>query len=804
MVSDALTALFSWLSGLDTPGSITRVLEWHWYAAVPLPVWVMGGVALFGLAIAAINFLPHNAMPWQSRIAVSVIRLTGFAVLIVLLCQFEMRLLVERSLQPNVAIVTDTSGSMAIRDVTGKSRLDAARAFQTDLASRLNGKTSLASYTVDWRLQPGTGSGEASGLSNLLDGLGELSRQERDAQAVILLTDGNDTTGNSGAAVAPIYAARGLPVYPVVFGSPTAPPMTSVKITGAGDYVRLGDELHLQADITSTEPQEQIVRAKLFVAGRDKPLASQESIRLGKTPQTIYFTTKPEKPGRYVYKIVVDGIRQISSARLLEAEHTVDVIDQRIRTLIIDIPRDERKLLYHWLKADPVVDVASLLMLPANSWYGQGILHHDNIQAGLPERESELYEYDVIILGDIPRSYFLTNDPYETRLLRLVDFVKRRGGGLITLGGTSVYSAGQYEGSALAAILPFGVERTKDGQIPKRFNVLPTALGLGHPILQLDRDPETNRNAWLDLPQLEGCNRVGRMKPGALLLAARNLNGESLPVLAYHEVGKGRVLALTVDTTWRWMMMRDPGDKEAGAPEATDYYRPFWGNVVRHLAPDPRLNPERPQIDRKVSDAAVGQTLTLTTRLVDRLFKPISKADLAIRVTSPSGTMVRMYPCDSVSNPGVYEYDVTLTEAGTWRVEAIRNETALKEATAKAERELAEATAAKDDIRAKSARTALAAAKEQIAVEEIVAGESRAELEDARARPDLMAGFAAATGGAALRPDQIGDLVSKLDLASHNVQRSYAIPVWNLPAVMVLFIVLVSLDCLIRKRRGMV
>jgi len=804
MIRDLFTTIFFWLAGLDSTSSITRVLEWNWYSAMPVAKWLLVLLGLLGVGLASINFLPRNAIPWRSRIIVSIVRLAGFALLVMLLCQFELRVLVERSLRPNVAVVTDSSGSMGIRDSADKTRLEAARDFHQNLEPRLGARTNLVRYKADWRLQPDNGSGEASGLSNLLDSLAELGRQERDVQAVILLTDGNDTTGNTGAALAPIYAARGVPVYPVVFGSPEAPPMASVRITGAGDYVRLGDELHLQAEITSTETEEQIVRAKLFVEGNEKPIATQESIRLGKTARTIHFTTKPQKPGRFVYKIVVDGIRQLSSEKLLAAEHTVDVIDQRIRTLVIDIPRPERKLLYHWLRADPVVDMASLLMLSAGGWYGQGVLHHDNIHAGLPEKESELYEYDVIVLGDVPRSYFLTNDPYETRLLWLTDFVKRRGGGLITLGGYSVYSAGQYEGSALASILPFGVERMKDAQIPKRFNVTPTPLGLSHPVMQLERDAEANRNAWLDLPQLEGCNRVGRVKPGALLLAVREHEGEPVPVLAYHQVGKGRVLSLTVDTTWRWMMMRDPGDDDAGVPEGTDYYRPFWGNVVRHLAPDPRLNPERPQIDRKVSDAAVGQTVTLTTRLVDRVFKPLSKADLAIRVTSPSGTMVRMYPCDTASKPGVYEYEVTLSEPGTWRVEAIRNESAVLEAIAKAEGELAAATADKDAAKISAAKAALAAAKDAIAVEEIRAGDSRSELEDARARPDLMEAFAAATGGKALRPDQIDDLVKALDLTSHNVQRSYAIPLWNLPAVMVVFVILVGLDCLIRKRRGMV
>lgn len=75
-----------------------------------------------------------------------------------------------------------------------------------------------------------------------------------------------------------------------------------------------------------------------------------------------------------------------------------------------------------------------------------GQLQHKNAGDGLPNQEADLYKYDVIILGDIPRGYFREGgDISETKMQRLVEFVSRRGGGLVTLGGRTAYAAGQYQ-----------------------------------------------------------------------------------------------------------------------------------------------------------------------------------------------------------------------------------------------------------------------------------------------------------------------------------------------------------------------
>jgi uncharacterized membrane protein len=746
------------LLGIHGEGAIAKVTDWSFYAGASVPTWLLILLGVVGLAAAALNFLPQNTMPLRNRLLLAALRLGGFGLALLMLIQLELRFAIDWKQPPRVALLADASQSMDLQDAGGHTRREAAQDLASRLVRDLGDRVSLSRYAFAWHVEPGDGAKPMAGATGLTRALGDTLRLEDNLDAVILLTDGNDTGGDRGTLVVPLLASRGVPVYPVVFGSPEPPARAEVRIASAAPYVRLGDETVVGAVLTASGLEEQVVRVSLYDKGLSEPLAVKENIRLGKTPVAVRFVVKPNRVGEHVYRIVLDGVHGGTTAHRLAAEHRLDVVDARIRVLYIDIPRDERKMLGHWLARDPVVDLATLTMLPKSGWYGQGALRHKDIGDGLPGQESDLYQYDVLILGDIPRSYFRQGgDLAETKLRWLCEFVARRGGGLVTLGGYSAYAAGGYQDSPLASILPFEIAVPGDPQVAKEFPLLPTAMGQVHPIMQLEVDAEANREFWSDLPSLEGCNRVGAVKPGASLLAVRQLPEGAMPVIAVQDVGKGKVLSLAADTTWRWEMMREP--------EAPDGFRRFWGNSLRFLAPDPRRQPGRPEIQRSRSDPAVGETLTLSTRLIDKLYQPVRGADLVVTVTSPSGTQVVYYPRDSRSRPGLYEYEVPLTEPGSWTVTA-------------------------------SNRT-------EVTVSSFQAGNSEEELDDPRARPERMAELAAATGGHAFAPDQGDALMKSICARSKTVSRTHVVALWNLPLTLFLFFILVCVDCLVRKRRGM-
>jgi uncharacterized membrane protein len=748
-----------WLLGIDDAGSIARASEWAWRAASPLPLWAIVLLAAVGLAMAALNFLPQTVATWTTRLSLAAVRLAGFALILLMLCQLEARLTVERSLRPTVAVLTDTSASMGLEDVDGETRLAAARKFADQLTRAVGSKADVVRHDFDWKLRPSDPAAKPDRPTRLIESIAETARTENNLRAVVALTDGNDTAGDRGELLAPLLAARPLPVFPVVFGSETAPKLARVRINAGSPYVRLGDELRIDSTITANQLGEQKVRVRLVEDGRDEPIALRENVALGDEPVEISFVVKPDKAGEKTYRVVVDGVRNAVSESLQVAEQRVSVLDAKIRLLYLDIPRDERKILGQWIARDPVVEAAFLTMMPKGGWYAQGAMYHKNAGDGLPNAEADLCKYDVIILGDIPRTYFREGgDTAETKMQWLADFVSRRGGGLVMLGGRSVYAAGQYQDSALARLAPFQIEPTKEPQVDKPFRITPTVAGLSHPIMRLEVDSAANRDAWYDLPTLDGNNRVGTVKPSASLLAVRELPEGPMPVIALQNVGRGQVLGLSADTTWRWEMMRPA--------EGEDYFRKFWGNVVRAIAPDPRLQPDRPQVARLDSTAEVGKTIRLSTRLLDAVYRPVRNADVRVKITSPGGKVTQYLPRDGRDTPGLYEYEVSLDEAGAWKVDVTH--------------------------------------KDKTATETILAGNGLEELDEPRANPGAMAEFAAVTGGKAFGAEEAAALAQAIDLTPTRKAEKVVVTFWNLPLTMAALIGLVCLDCWLRKRRGMV
>ena len=275
------------LIGVHGDGAIARVKEWSFYPGAAVPIWLLVLLGVVGLATAALNFMPQNTMPLRNRLLLAALRLAGFGLALLMLLQLELRLAVEWKLPPRVALLTDASLSMDVQDVGGRTRREAAQELAGRLVRGLGDQVNLSRYAFAWHLESGDGAKPMAGATGLARALGEALRLEDTLDAVILLTDGNDTGGDRGTLVAPLLASRGVPVYPVVFGSPQPPARAEVRIASAAPYVRLGDETVVGAVLTASGLEKQTVRVSLYDKAQTEPLAVKENIRLGKTPVPV-------------------------------------------------------------------------------------------------------------------------------------------------------------------------------------------------------------------------------------------------------------------------------------------------------------------------------------------------------------------------------------------------------------------------------------------------------------------------------------------------------------------------------------
>lgn len=238
---------------------------------------------------------------------------------------------------------------------------------------------------------------------------------------IVLLSDGNDTTG-SGQTEASLAAARGIRVETVLTGLDGRDEVLVERLSGPST-ARLGEAIEVTGDITSTVDQPATVR--LFVNGE---LARTQPVELARGSNRVTFTFTPKDPGFLRFRIVVEAGR--------------DTFNQNDRADANTIVKGEPRILV--VRGDE--DVAKQLVAALET-------ERQNVDSVIPEALPSdlagLADYDSIVLVDVPRLRLS-----DASLAALQVYVRDLGRGLVAVGGPSAYGAGGYTDTPLEESLP--------------------------------------------------------------------------------------------------------------------------------------------------------------------------------------------------------------------------------------------------------------------------------------------------------------------------------------------------------------
>jgi len=181
----------------------------------------------------------------------------------------------------------------------------------------------------------------------------------------------------------------------------------------------------------------------------------------------------------------------------------------------------------------------------------------DEVVGGFPKTREELFAYRAIILGSVEAASF---SPDQLRML--ADFVSKRGGGLLMLGGRRSFAEGGWGGTPVAEVLPVefdtnarGTNSNGEGGYFTRLSVHPTRAGAVYPVTQLAENEKASATKWDGMPTVSAVNQVRSVKPGAtILLTGTTESKQEQVVLAYQRYGRGKSLAFPVQDSWMWKM----------------------------------------------------------------------------------------------------------------------------------------------------------------------------------------------------------------------------------------------------------
>lgn len=605
------------------------------------------------------------------RVTLAAIRLAILA--IILVCLFRPLLVVRAAVpqQNFLGVLLDDSRSMQIADENGQPRSSvvknefgaADRGLLKALSERFTVRTFRFSSAPTRTTQETdlTFGGSQSRLGAALSGV----RQELAGLPVaglVMVSDGADTADAAlGDAILGLKA-EGLPVFTIGVGRETlskdiqvgrvVTPKTALKgTTLMVDVVLSQSGFDGQQVTLDVEDEGTLVSTQqVSLPNAGTPASVPVRFTLNEAgPRVLRFRVSPQ-PGELVTE---------NNAR----EALIDVRDRKEKILYFEgEPRYEYKFLRRAIPDNDNIIVTGLVRTADNKYMRQGVDNADELVAAFPKTREELFSYRSIIIGSLEASA-MTGD----QLKMIAEFVDRRGGGLLMLGGPRAFAEGGWSGTAVADVLPVVLDRSKvqaKGTV-MRLSIKPTRAGAATAVTQLGPTEQASAEKWASLPGVTAVNRVDGVKPGAtVLLMGTDETRAERPMLSFQRYGRGKTFAFLPQDSWYWQM-------HASIPVDDMTHENFWRQLLRWLVdgvPDqvePALTTERVE---------PGEAATLVATVVDPSFVELNDAAVTATITGPDGTVSDVPMSWDGEHPGQYQASIPTRGAGWYeaKIDATR------------------------------------------------------------------------------------------------------------------------------------
>jgi len=630
---------------------------------------------LVALAIAG-TFLTYRAARSKAdarhRVVLAVMRTAILA--LVLFCLFRPVLVVKAAVpqQNFLGILIDDSRSMQIADQNAAPRAAFAKqqfaTADTPLLKALSDRFVLRTFrfsNVASRVGQNadlTFSGAQTRIGASLDG----ARQELAGlplAGLVVVSDGADTTDASLSDALLAMKAASVPVFTVGVGKESLVKDIQVDRVSAPRSALKGTSLMIDVVVTQTGYAGEAVTLDVEDGGR---IVGSQEVKLPVDGEPaavrVRFTASEAGPRVFRFKISPKAGEIVTQNNQRDA--LIEVLDRRERLLYYEgEPRPEMKFLRRAVEDDKNLEVVTLQRTADNKFMRLSVDGPEELAAGFPKTRDELFAYRGIILGSIEAGAF-TGD----QLRMIGEFVERRGGGLLMLGGSRSFSEGGYAGTPVADALPVVIERVArslDDLPVSRLKVRPTPAGQAHAITQIAATEAASSARWNELPVLTSVNPLKGLKPGAtVLLSGTDENRRTQPVLAFQRYGRAKALALTVQDSWLYQM-------HASMPLEDMTHENLWRQLLRWVVdgvPDP--------VDVHTSTERVeaGEPVTLTAEVVDKSFVELNDARVVAKVKDPAGNTVEVPMQWTGERNGEYRATFTAATDGMYAadVEATR------------------------------------------------------------------------------------------------------------------------------------
>ena len=640
------------------------------------------------------------------------------------------------------------------------------------IAAGLNDVFNVRYYTFDSEaqrvdsVQHVGADGESTNISQVLD------RVISDfngipLSGVVLMSDGGDNSTDVPLNQAEQFRAMNVPMHIVGMGQQTFAHEREILEASARRSVEETTGAEIEVKVRSWDPEPAPVTFGLYL-GEERVFSATKTIKgSGKIDQYTFFF-EPENQRADQYTLKIDEAPDELNIQNNAVNVLIDTRKDTLGVLLLEGSlRPEFKFLKRALEDDQVVDIASVSRTGPAQFYRQVARNPEQLAGGFPTSKEALFNYKAVMLGDIEASAFSLE-----QLQMLEEFVRVRGGGFMMLGGRLTYAEGDYFNTTVADMLPLTIDPGRRTIVPpvfgdpekppeeQGFKFSPTAIGLESPILKLASESEANSSLWAEMPGLTSLNYLGRVKPGAAILAEKIEDefGPAEPLLAVQRYGKGRSAALSTASTWRWQMHLSHEDRR---------HERFWRQMIRWLVASA---PDRVNIDIGDARIAPGDEVPMVVDVYDELYAPVGGATVRGFITDPFGGMSEIELQEDLTEQGSYLSSFVPAELGVYKldVEVMVGETRMFSKT-----------------------------------ESFLTQPSGREFRDATLKQDFLERLASASGGQYYASSDVSAIPANLRGRRTNTSIYRSEYLWDMPILWALVFILLSVEWVYRRRKGL-
>jgi hypothetical protein len=471
--------------------------------------------------------------------------------------------------------------------------------------------------------------------------------------ALVMLTDGQHNADGEPEEMAAALKAAGVPVYALGFGAEVPPPDLSVALFEIPESAYAREQLRGAVTIGDSMPPG--VPARVVVESGGRELWGLDFSSDGKGERRLEFQfavadipeTAKGAPRLLTARVNASGpeaAREKTRANN-SAEAPLQVLERKRRVLILDgRPRWESRYIHNHFDRDERwearVAFDSFTDNPAEG----------DLARTFPATRDELFTFDLVILGDMRPDRLL-----DRQLGWLLEFVEKRGGGLIWIDGQRGHLRSWLAAGEASRLLPVSWEggglSSAAGHTWSTDTDNPTPSAL---LLASSRS--ANAELWPRLPPALWTARV-KPEPGAQVVARLDGSG-SLPAMVFRPTGAGAVLYLSTDELWRWRYQ-----------VADLYHQRLWMQIAAWIAAPPfQVETPRLSIGSDRLRYRVGDQAEIRVRLRGSDGSLITAAKpraILLRGGEPQG-MVELAPDED--HAGVYRGLTPRLKAGDFEV----------------------------------------------------------------------------------------------------------------------------------------